>query len=231
MIRLLLLLSALFLAFSLTAQSKSFSPGDFNQVVINYGIDAKIVKGSTHKVVIEADQSVLDVVLVKVEGRKMQITFDQKDWNRISKSAMRKGIDVTITTPSLGGVLANGGSDVESSEIWESSNFTAMANGGADLTLILDVENLKATCNGGSDIYLSGTARNVKMTANGGSDIEAQNLMTTRADVTANGAGDISINVSKTLKARANGGSDIEYYGTASNIDVRANGGSDIDRG
>lgn len=231
MTRITLLLSALILSLNVFAQSKSFTPGEFDMVAINYGIDATIVKGAAHKVVIKADQSVLDVVKVGIEGGSLQITFDQKDWNRINRSAMRKGIQATITTPTLSGVLANGGSDVESKEQWAVGNFKVMANGGSDLTLILDVENLKATCNGGSDIYLSGTARNVNMTANGGSDIEAKNLMATKADVTANGAGDISINVSKTLKARANGGSDIEYYGTASNIDVRANGGSDIDRG
>jgi len=231
MIRITLLLSVLVLSFSVFAQSKSFTPGEFDMVAINYGIDATIVKGSTHKVVIKADQSILDVVKVEIDGGNLQVTFDQKDWNRISKSAMRKGIQATITTPALSGVLANGGSDVESKEQWEAGNFKVMANGGADLTLVLDVENLKATCNGGADLYLSGTARRVKMTANGGADIEAENLMTEDADLNANGAGDISVNVSKTLKARANGGSDIEYYGNASVIDIRANGGSDIDRG
>lgn len=231
MSRITLLFAVLLFAVSASAQSKSFAPGEFEKIAVSYGVDVTIVKGSTHAVVINADQSVLDVIKVEAEGGNLQITFDQKDWNRIGESAMGKGIQATITTPSLSGVLANGGSDIESKERWEAGSFKAMANGGSDLTLILDVENLDATCNGGSDLYLSGSARIVKMTANGGSDIEAEKLMTEEANLTANGAGDISINVSKKLKARANGGSDIEYYGNATMIDVRANGGSDIDRG
>ncbi|MFK8057457.1 MAG: head GIN domain-containing protein [Saprospiraceae bacterium] len=231
MSRITLLFSALLLSFSVFAQSKSFTPGAFDMVAVNYGIDAVIKKGAKHSVSIEADQSVLDVVQVVVEGEQMKITFDQKDWNRLSKSALRKGIKATIITPALSGVLANGGSDVVSKDKWSGDSFKMTANGGADLTLIVDVKNLKVVCNGGADIYLSGSADKVKMTANGGADIEAENLMTKDADLTANGAGDISINVSKSLKARANGGSDIEYYGNATMIDVRANGGSDIDRG
>jgi len=200
-------------------------------VGINYGIDANIVKGSNHAVTIEADQSILDVVQVLVEGDNLKITFDQKDWNRIKKSALRKGIKATITTPMLNGVLANGGSDVVSKDTWKSDAFKATANGGADLTLCLEVDNLTLVANGGADIFIKGSARKAKMTANGGADIEAENLIVEVADVTANGAGDISVNASKTLKARANGGSDIEYYGTATKIDVRSNGGSDINRG
>ena len=231
MTRISLLLSVLILSLTAFAQSKSFTPGDFDMVVINYGVDATIVKGNSHGVVINADQAVLDVVQVEVDGGTMKITFEQRDWNRLSKSALRKGIKATITTPALSGVLANGGSDVVSKEQWEADSFKATANGGADLTLIVNVDNLKVVSNGGADVYLSGKARKVKMTANGGADIEAENLKCEVAELSANGAADISVNVSKSLKARANGGSDIEYYGSASMIDVRANGGSDIDRG
>ncbi len=231
MTRITLLLAALFIAFSAFGQSKTFNPGAFDMVGVNYGIDAVIQKGNTHAVTIEADQSVLDVVVVRVEGDQLKISFDQKEWNQLRKSALRKGIKATITTPALSGVLANGGSDVVSKDVWKGDSFSATCNGGADLTLIVDVESIKVVANGGADIYLSGSARKAKLVANGGADIEAEDLMTETAEATANGAGDISLNVSTTLKARANGGSDIEYYGTASKIDVRASGGSDIDRG
>lgn len=231
MTRITILLASLLLTLTVFGQSKSFSPGAFDMVAINYGIEAVIKKGNEHAVTIEADQTVLDVVEVTVEGDQLKISFDQKDWNRLSKSSLRKGIQVMITTPALSGVLANGGSDVVSEDTWKGESFTATSNGGADLTLIVEVETIKVIANGGADIYISGSARKAKMVANGGADIEAKDFMTEVAEVTANGAGDISLNVSKSLKARANGGSDIEYYGNASKVDVRSTGGSDIDRG
>jgi len=231
MTRFFLLTASLFFTLSVFAQTKSFTPGVFEVVAINYGIDANIKKGDAHAVQIEADQTVLDVIQVTVEGETLKITFDQKDWNRLSKSARRKGITASISTPSLTGVLANGGSDVVSSDTWVADSFKATCNGGADLKLIIDVKDLVLVANGGADLYIKGSARKAKMTANGGADIEAENLIVESAEVIANGAGDISVNASKSLKARANGGSDIEYYGTATKIDVRSNGGSDIDRG
>ena len=249
----LFLLLAVALASATSAQtSKTFDVTDFTGVSVNSGIDATIEYGATHSVVVTANADVMDDLKVEVDGRTLKLNIDGGSswWGWLSGGGAKGQVTAVITTPQLERVTSNGGADVASAHNWTAEKFTAVSNGGADLslsvtaeeveatsnggadlTLVVNAKRVEASSNGGADLIISGTADHAELSANGGADVSARKLMCRTVDASANGAGDVAVSVSESIKARANGGSDIDYYGDPAQVDAKSNGGSDVKRG
>ena len=245
------LLCAVLLAVgSLTAQtSRSYDFADFTGVSVNAGIYASIEYGTDFSIEITGDSDDLDDLEVEVKDNTLMLSMKSSSswWNWMKRLDK---VEAVVTMPRLDRLTANGGADVRSKHRWESGDFVAKSNGGADLvfsvkaknldatsnggadlTADIEVDYLEASSNGGADLDLSGTAIKASLRANGGADLTAPKLMCERVDASANGGADIVVSVSKAINASANGGADILYYGDPAEKNVSSNGGGDVTRG
>jgi hypothetical protein len=194
---------------------------DFNYIEVEDGIDLYLTQGNTTELTIEADQNLHEYIVTEVEDDVLKI--------HLSKIILRaKSIKVYLNVVNIKGLIASGGSDVQTSGTLKLNDFSAICSGGSDIKLNIEANELKFKASGGSDGFISGKASIFNAMASGGSDIKAFDLSVTDCQIEISGGSDAEINVAGQLKAQGSGGSDISYKGNPSNIDSNMSGGSDL---
>lgn len=200
----------------------------FTSLSASAGIDVYLTQGNAESVEIEADEAILEDLIVEVDGNNtLVIKIDRDFWDWVSNTG---SIKAYVTFKNLEEIDVSGGSDLRGEGSMEFEALKLNVSGGADMNLALKADELEVNSSGGSDVILAGYARYFQGNSSGGSDIKAQELETEIAEVSASGGSDAHISVSKELKANASGGSDVFYYGDPEKVDSDASGGSDVSK-
>lgn len=192
----------------------------FNSISASSGINVFIFQSDEEKVIVEADDNILDMIVTEVKGNQLNCYIDGsiRGW---------KKLNVYVSFKQLEEVSASSGSDLYSETIINVPNLKVSSSSGADVKLQVKVDNLRANADSGSDIVLVGTCNQFTAMSNSGSDIDGKKLVADNAKLDASSAGDIHAGVKNSIRASASSGADIVYYGNPSdkNID-RSSGGS-----
>jgi hypothetical protein len=152
-------------------------------------------------VTVEADDNIAPLVKTEVENGILKIESE----GRISpKSTIR----IVIAAP-----------DVDSLDISGVANVTV--NNVRNDALAID-------SSGASKISLNGETSKLKVDVSGAVKVDAGELKAADATVDANGASNVLVNVSGTLKADASGASHINYSGTPSSVQKSTTGVANI---
>jgi hypothetical protein len=214
-----------FLSLSANAQDRETRDlTGFNAVAVSSGIDLFVRQGEPFRVEVAAADGHLDEIVTEVVGGNLEIRRKRPpgflDWGD-------RGT-VSVVLPTLVGLTASGGSDVQAEGTVSGDALTVVASGGSDVTIAVAVSQLNVTVSGGSDVQLSGTASSAHVQSSGGSDLNASRLTANAAEVESSGGSDLSIAVRDAIVANASGGSDISYTGKPTTVRVNASGGGDI---
>lgn len=204
---------------NLKEETRSLS--GFSAIEVSSGVDVFLSQGSAEKVVVKADENLLDHIETKVEGGVLKIT---------SKGSIRraKALDVYVTVTALERIHASAGSDVQTTSSLSVNDLVIRMSSGSDLEMDLTANELTCNVSGGSDANLSGKVGVLVAEANGGSDIEAKNLEVGKCTIKARGGSDARVHVTGELEMEAQGASDIFYSGNPKILSSKASGGSDI---
>lgn len=179
---------------------------DFNKVKGSAGLDIYLTEGTENKVVVEADENLLELIETEVENGKLRIRTKQS----IGRAKAKK---VHVTYISLNSIEASSGADVIGNSVIKSESLTLRASSGADLELEIFAKEVYAQTSSGSDMKLSGKATTLKAKASSGSDLNAKNLLVINCNADASSGADITVNVKDRLDAEASSGGDVHYYG------------------
>ena len=88
-----------------------------------------------------------------------------------------------------------------------------------------------ASLSGSGNLKLAGKADTAKLRISGSGDIQADDLVTTNADVSISGSGDVGVTLGGgTLRASVSGSGDIVWHGSATVEDARVHGSGGIER-
>lgn len=209
------------------ADSETRPLDGFNAVAVSGGIDLVVRQGQPFRVEVTADDGELANVVTEVRGGTLEIRRKQPsglfNWGDAGS--------VSVTLPTLVGLTASGGSDVETAGTFTSDTLKLVASGGSDLDISVAAGSLDVEASGGSDLRLTGTARAARMQSSGGSDLNASGLTVDEVDVQSSGGSDLAIGaVRNKIAGHASGGSDVSYSGQPATVDVDSSGGSDISR-
>lgn len=193
----------------------------FSAIEVSSGVDVFLSQGSAEKVVVKADENLLDHIETMVEGNVLKIT---------TKGSIRraKALDVYVTVTALDRIQANSGSDVKTESALKVNNLVIRMSSGSDLDMEVTANEMTCNLSGGSDANLSGKVGVLVAEANGGSDIEAKNLEVNKCTIKARGGSDARVHVTGELDIEAQGASDIYYSGNPKVLSSKASGGSDI---
>ncbi|SMO54749.1 head GIN domain-containing protein [Solitalea koreensis] len=195
----------------------------FTGIKSSNGIDVFISQGTTERVEVKADAETMKHLRTEVKNGVLEI-YMESNWNGLF-SGKSHTTEVHVTAKTLNSLTASSGSDVKTLTKIKADKFSAKASSGSDLTLNIEVNEFSFESSSGSDATITGSAKVAHLKSSSGSDIEANKLMTEVCEAQASSGSNISVSVSKQLKAVASSGGDISYHGNPSVSKEESSGG------
>lgn len=181
----------------------------FTDIVTRDGWDLILQQGSDYAMTVEAEERLLDHLVIKVSEGVLDIRSDN--------DAMNTGISrIYLTFRNLNSIKASGGSDISAETLIKSVDFELDLSGGSDLERLgLDADRVTGRFSGGSDVRIDfESVRDIDIVASGGSDIELNGLSGESCELELGGGSDAMLRGSiDALSIKASGGSDIKATG------------------
>ena len=179
---------------------------NFDKVKGSAGLDVYLTEGSENKVVVEADENLMEIIETDVINGKLIIRANKN----IGRSKAKK---VHVTYKNLVSIEASSGADVIGNSVIKSETLNLDSSSGADLEVEVLSKDLYVETSSGADIVLSGKTINFTAKASSGSDLKAKKLNAIDCNARASSGADITVNVKDRLDAKASSGGDVRYYG------------------
>lgn len=206
------------------ADTKSFPADGFTKLDVSAGIDVTFSTGGDFSVTAENRKGDFSELKIYTKGDTLYIGRPDRRWGW----GKREQYSVTVSAPSLSGLEASSGSDVEGSGL-SGAEVRIEVSSGADAT----VRNIQASAirldtSSGSDLTASGTCESVRAQASSGSDIEAKDLICANGRAEASSGSDITIHVTGKVTADVSSGADITVYGGPTENKIEKSSGGDV---
>lgn len=177
---------------------------EFNAVSVSGGITAELRNGP-QKVVIEADDNLMEYVKAEVENGRLKISTG-------NKSIRDADIRVFITAPSIRRVSGSAGAEISIKDELRSANRIHLeSSSAAEIDGRVDAPGVELSASSGSELKVNGRTRNLKIDASSGSEIEAFGLMAESSDVSASSGAKVEVHASVALNAEASSGAGIKF--------------------
>ncbi len=195
---------------------------DFNEVALSHAFEATITQGDEFRVVVTADDNLVDRLVVEQEGNRVNIGLEQ------GTMVSRATLAADITMPTLTRLETSGASSAQLTGFSSAENFTAESSGAGRIHGDIVAGDLDLEASGASTISLAGTAGDVRANASGASTIDLEELTAADVDAIASGGSNVTVNTGGRLNADASGASNIYYLGNPTLGDVKTSGASDV---
>lgn len=160
----------------------------FTAVGLSGSGNVYIERGSTQKVVVEAQQNIIDHIKREVKNGSWNIGFD-KNVRNYDK------LNVYITIPTVKGLSIAG-----SGKIMSKSDFN-------------DLDKVDFSISGSGTIEFSGSAKMAQVSIAGSGDVKAENFKAEECKVSISGSGDCFVDVAEMLNVSIAGSGDVHYKG------------------
>ncbi len=167
---------------------------DFAAIRLRGGYDVDLEAGGDYAVEIEGDAAILDALETTVDDGTLEI--GPETGRRIRNF---DGVELRIRLPRLDAFTIDGAVDGKLRHL----------EGGA----------FALTVNGAADLVLDGSCTTFAAVTNGAGDVDARDFHCRSASVTVNGAGDMRVYASKSVRAVVNGVGSIDIYGNPPEVE------------
>lgn len=210
-----------------------------------HGVDASravgVVIGGTEKIVIEANDNVIDYVVVEAENGTLRIGID----NNVNV----RNMNVTVRIPNNGkisAIEASSAAEIRTESALKASDMNIRLSSAASLDAALKSDRctirlssgteMKAAvdfgqCNiglsSGSELRLSGSADSMVAKISSGAELNAFDMVARVCEVDVASGAEAEVNCSEKLTARASSGASLEYKGDCE-VDRKASSGGEI---
>lgn len=195
--------------------------GEFDEIIVSRGMNVYITQGEFTKVVVKADENLLEVIETKVEDQALIIRATEN----IRKATAKK---VYVTTPNINLIKTSSGSNVYAETVLESENLDVSSSSGSNIKLKVNAHNLTASSSSGSNIRLEGMATTFDGSASSGSNIKAGELNSIECKTDVSSGANIRISVKDKLEAHAGSGGNIFYKGNPEITEIEKSSGGNV---
>lgn len=195
--------------------------GDFDKISVTRGMNVYISQGPVQKVVIRADENLLDVIETKVSDGTLKVSCNRG----IRKAESNK---VLVTVPDIDLIKTTAGSNVFAEDTLNLKKLEVKSTAGSNVKLVLNAEKLNVSASAGSNIFLNGTSESFDAKANSGSNVKAGDLRTANCDLKASSGANIWINVKKELSAKVSSGANVFYAGNPESTNIEKSSGGNV---
>ena len=181
----------------------------FSQLVLNSSIDVIYTQSNELSAKIEADDNLMEHIIVKNDGKQLVVEFD-KSIQMIRNTHAK----VYISAPEFSELQINGSSDFTSKSVQFNNPF-AMHVAGSGYIEIKDmkVNDVKMSLMGSGRVEIGGTCSNANIQVSGSGDIKLYNMELKHSVVDIAGSGDVSLGKTEKITAKIAGSGDIHYIG------------------
>ncbi len=194
---------------------------DFESIKASRGLDVILVNSSDHKVVIEANENLHNLIEVYVKEGVLTITSEKN----IRRADAKK---IYVSYQTLSNITATSGADVTSYEIVEQESLNLRATSGADIDLQTKANQLSTTATSGASIKVHGKVNQHNSSATSGADIRAKELLSLITESKATSGATIKVHAQKQFTGKATSGGDIILYGNPEQVSEEENSGGNI---
>ena len=197
---------------------------DFDELQISTGLNAEVFKSNEEKIVVFAPSDLMKYVVVKQEGRKVQVKIQSegklnistdrikikvyaKDFDRLAANSSGtivvkddfKFSDLDVKVSSSGNIKGN----------FRGNNINIQSSSSGEYHGDVNAKNLNLQTSSSGDIKITGKAENVNAQSSSSGDINGENLTAENAVLTTSSSADITIGVRNSLTASASSSGDI----------------------
>ncbi len=148
----------------------------------------------------------------------------------LNGSKIKDHTDVRITSSGLDEIKLVSVANLNTEGTFPAENLVLYAEGASEYQMNLDCKQLTLDFKGASEAQLSGKADELTAKLSGAAEVNALGLESRSANITSDGASDIKVNVSETLKAQGKGAAEIRYSGNPTTVEVDMEGVASVKR-
>lgn len=221
--------------------TKTVTISKFNKVDASRAVKVVLTAGDSRDVKIEADDNVMEHVVVKVEQGELKVSINDK-------IDMEGNFHVTVTVPTDGAISeleASSASKIESqipitaSEVSVDVSSAAYINAtintdyctidassASSMDLTVATKTCKIEGSSASTIRLTGSATRCDADMGSAASLKANNFVAAIYNINTSSASNADINCQKSINASASSGSSIDYTGDCAGNISTSSGGS-----
>lgn len=193
---------------------------DFTEVHGSAGLEVFLTQGAENKIVVEADENLLQYIETNIKGGKLHVTTSEN----IGRSESKK---IYVTFKELNSIEASSGAEVTGNSVIKSQNLNLKSSSGAELKVEVFAQDLVAKSSSGSDLEVSGKATSLNADASSGSEINAKRLLVINCKAEASSGAEVTVTVKEKLDTSASSAGEINYYGNPVSVNSdKSNSGS-----
>jgi hypothetical protein len=194
---------------------------DFDGIQLALNADIILLQGKSQKVVIEAQQNIIDNIKKEVNGDSWNIEYDVK----VKGS---KDVTIYITIPEIENIAMSGSGSITSKGKFTGLDDVDIAmSGSGSINLGLEAEDVDFAMSGSGDVTLSGSGESFNIAISGSGEIQASDFSVTACAIAISGSGDVTVDVNGSLEVAISGSGNVKYTGDAK-VESRIVGSGDI---
>ncbi len=195
--------------------------GSFTKIRVTHGINVYLSQGDVQKIIVEADENLLDYIETNVDNNTLNVTASAN----IRRS---KSLKVFVTTTNISEIHTTAGSNLYSEGEISCKDLDISSSAGSNIKLQIKAEDIKISASAGSNITLEGNAENTELRASAGSNIKAEELNTNFCDAKTSSGANIWIKVTNRFTGRASSGGNVFYYGNPQKTNIEKSSGGNV---
>lgn len=190
-----------------TVVQRDYDLDGFDRVALTGVGRVLITPGGDHRVLVETDDNILDVLVVEVRGGTLQLAVES------GTSIDPSILEFTIELPELAGVELPGAGDVVvTGWIGEGGEISLPGAGKVDATG-LELDRLEVDISGVGSVVATGTARDLRLALPGAGSFEGAQLEAARVEADLSGVGSAEVWATEDLDVSVSGAGSLRYRG------------------
>lgn len=196
------------------AAERRYTVTDFDRIQVDGPYRVTVTTGRPSHARAIGSNAALDRVSVDVEGRMLRIRPNASAWGG-NQSAAREPVTLEVSTAALRAIGINGGGIVDIDKAEAMRLDLALAGSGIIHAGAVDTDSLYIDLFGSGRIEVAGKTKTVRAEIHGSGDLAASALTAADAQIFADTAGTIRINVTRSASVVASATGDVEIAGNA----------------
>lgn len=215
------------LAFSASADTKTYDVNDFSEIKVSSGVTLVYEAGGTQSIIAETEDGDLDRLVLKVEGDTLVISrrahrgFGSRKRNRKDKFTVR------VTAPAISSLSTSSGSRATADGFAGDVIYLSATSGSRLEASGLSGSDVEVSASSGAALNAKGTCNALEAKSGSGSSVRVGDLECTAVIARASSGSLIRAHATQQVEASASSGASIRVAGEPSDVITnRSSGGS-----
>ncbi len=180
-----------------------------------------LTQGDEEKLVVEADENLLDIIETKVRGGILIISTNEN-------IKQFKTMNIYLTFKSIDDMEISGACHLSGENKFRFNDLDLDCSGASEVDIKLSANSLNMDISGASSVDLYGSVEKISLDISGASSLDAYELETVNCYVEVSGAAGARISVSNELSAEVSGASKLRYKGNPKLISHEVSGAGSL---